>query len=133
MELVDEKTKKHKVTFIDLAGEMVTGIYKLQNGIALLDSERDTVNQILSYLNNPYNNKIHFFVLEYGAAHKEVKELRDMGYLGVYQSDILTSIVQFLDEKGGLKGARAPARGYGPPLSRKGLAGLFNSAAFSED
>lgn len=103
MELVDDKNKKHKVTFIDLAGEMVTGIYKLQNGIALLESEQETVNQILSYLDNPHNNKIHFFVLEYGAANKEVKELSGMGYTGVYQDDVLTSIVQFLDQKGGLR------------------------------
>ncbi|MBR2168662.1 MAG: hypothetical protein IJ920_10220 [Paludibacteraceae bacterium] len=103
MKFIDEKNKKHKVTFVDLAGEMVTGIYKIQNGIPLLDSEKATVDQILSYLQNPYNNKIHFFVLEYGAANKEVKELSSMGYSGVYQGDILTSIAQFLDEKGGLR------------------------------
>jgi len=103
MELVDDKDRKHKVTFIDLAGEMVTGIYKLQNGIALLESEQETVNQIMSYLDNPHNNKIHFFVLEYGAANREVKELSGMGYMGVYQIDVLTSIAQFLDQKGGLR------------------------------
>ena len=103
MELVDDKNKKHKVTFIDLAGEMVTGIYKLQNGIALLESEQETVKQILSYLSNPYNNKIHFFVLEYGAAHREVKELSGMGYMGVHQDNVLTSIAQFLDQNGCLR------------------------------
>lgn len=102
MYLIDDKEKKHQITFIDLAGEMVTGIYKMNNNIPLLDSERATINQILSYLKNPYNNKIHFFVLEYGKSNEEVKELRDLGYTNVHQVDILTSIVDFLDKQGGL-------------------------------
>lgn len=102
LQLIDSNEKNHNVTFIDLAGEVVTGIYKYQNKLPLLDSEQTTIEQVLSYLQNPYNNKIHFFILEYGSANKFVKELESMGCCGVRQGDVLTSIAQFLDNTGGL-------------------------------
>ncbi len=103
LQFFDSKKKKHNVTFIDLAGEVVTGIYKIRNNIILTDSERNTVNQVLSYLRNPYNNKIHFFVLEYGSADREVKELRDMEIPNIRQADVLASIAEFLQEEKVLK------------------------------
>ena len=103
LQLIDSNEKNHNVTFIDLAGEVVTGIYKYQNKLPLLDSEQTTIEQVLSYLQNPYNNKIHFFILEYGSANKFVKELESMGCSGVRQGDVLTSIAQFLDNTGGLR------------------------------
>lgn len=103
LRLIDLNDKKHNVTFIDLAGEVVTGIYKYQNNLPLLDSEQTTIKQVLSYLQNPYNNKIHFFILEYGSANKFVNELESMGCYGVSQSDVLTSIAEFLDNKDGLR------------------------------
>lgn len=103
LQLIDSNEKNHNVTFIDLAGEVVTGIYKYQNNIPLLDSEQSIIEQVLSYLQNPYNNKIHFFILEYGSASKFVKELESIGYLGVLQGDVLTSIAQFLDNTGSLR------------------------------
>lgn len=103
LQFFDSKKKKHNATFVDLAGEVVTGIYKIKNHIPLLDSERETVNQILTYLKTPYNNKIHFFVLEYGSANKEVKELKDMGIPNIRQADVLASIAEFLQEEGVLK------------------------------
>ena len=107
LRLIDSKEKFHNVTFIDLAGEVVTGIYKYQNKLPLLESEQAIIEQVLSYLQNPYNNKIHFFILEYECQDenekKFVKELKDMGYSGVLQGDVLTSIAEFLDNTGGLR------------------------------
>lgn len=101
LQLIDSKYKRHNVTFIDLAGEVVTGIYKYQNNMPLLDSEQATIKRVLSYLQNPHNNKIHFFILEYGSAGKPVVELEEE-CSGICQSDVLTSIAEFLDIKGGL-------------------------------
>lgn len=102
-QLLDENKKKHNITFIDIQGEIIQDIYKMQNGIPLMETEKDTLDQFLSYLQNSHNFKIHFFLMEYGAANKEVRGLKGMGYNGIYQGDILTSIAQFLDNKGILR------------------------------
>lgn len=99
LQFFDKKKKKHNATFIDLAGEVVTGIYKIQNNIPLVTQEEETINKVLEYLRNPYNNKIHFFVLEYGEAHKEVKELADIGIPNIQQVNVLAAIAEFLQEK----------------------------------
>ena len=98
--LVDKDNKPHKVTFLDLAGEVVTGIYKIRNGIPLLESEENTIKQVMSYLQDSYNNKIHFFVVDYGAAKSYVKELLQEGYQ-VLQEDVLSDIASFLAQKKG--------------------------------
>ena len=103
LKLKDSKSKSHFVTFIDLAGEVITGIYKHQNNIPLWDSEREQIDRVLSYLRNSYNNKIHFFIMEYAKAEEEVEELREQGYSGIMQADVLTSIAEYLTENKGLR------------------------------
>lgn len=103
LKLKDSKGKSHFVTFIDLAGEVITGIYKHQNNITLLDSEKKQIDRVLSYLKNPYNNKIHFFIMEYGKAEDDVKELKEAGYGRIKQADVLTSIAEYLTSNKGLR------------------------------
>lgn len=83
-DLVDEKNKRHPITMIDLAGELVKAIYvKNTEPKSLNDSHR----QALSILDNilgstaSKNHKIHFFVVEYGAERKFYEGHTQLAYL----------------------------------------------------
>lgn len=97
IKLEDEKHRQHKMTLVDLAGEAVTGIYKKRNGLPLLKKEEEAVDHIMHYLSNQYNNKIHFFVLEYGSAGKFVET--DSEALQITQCNVLQDLALFLKEK----------------------------------
>ena len=81
--LVDEDNKKHPITCIDLAGELVRCMYKQNAGENLKDDEMDALNTITKLLhdNRTKNRKIHFFVLEYGAENREYEGLPQSVYL----------------------------------------------------
>lgn len=96
-----DNEKVHPITMIDLAGELFKCMYKQSPGVKmpLSDSEQqafDTLNNIL--LNNvTENQKIHFFVVEYGAEHKMDE--------GCTPDVYLSSAIQYIKEKGILKKA----------------------------
>lgn len=94
-QFIEEKHKKHNACFIEVTSNVNAAIFKQQNGMALYEEERNQLDLISSYLKNSHNNKIHIFALEYGAAHSKARELTE--YF-VYQSDILVSIAQFLEQ-----------------------------------
>ena len=81
--LVDENSKVHPITCIDLAGELVRCMFKQNAGKALKNDEEDALNTITKLLhdNRTANRKIHFFVLEYGAENREYEGLPQSVYL----------------------------------------------------
>lgn len=81
--LVDENSKVHPITCIDLAGELVRCMFKQNAGEALKDDEEDALNTVTRLLhdNRTKNRKIHFFVLEYGAENREYEGLSQNVYL----------------------------------------------------
>lgn len=68
MNLRDEHNRNHKVTLIDLAGELFRAVYTQENDKSrLTDEQKNILNIAMPYLKDTRNNKIHFFVVEYGA------------------------------------------------------------------
>lgn len=95
LKLRDKKDKSHKITLIDLAGELFKSLYlKGINKLTNAEKKR-TLEQAISYLKNKKNNKIHFFVVEYGGHDKEWSDIP-----GVTMADYLEQMITFLkDEK----------------------------------
>ena len=81
MHLTDEKGKQHKLTLIDLAGELFRSAYFKQHNLFLGKVEEATLNTAMNYLKDDRNKKIHFFVVEYGAQDNEWEGLRMVNYL----------------------------------------------------
>lgn len=81
LKLADKKGRQHKMTLIDLAGELFRSVYFKQNNMFLAEDNEKTLNKALSYLNDKRNNKIHFFVVEYNAHDKEWEGLKMVNYL----------------------------------------------------
>lgn len=88
LKLTDEDGKQHKMTLIDLAGELFRSAYFKQNNLFLQEDKEAALNKAISYLNDNRNEKIHFFVVEYGA-HNKMWE-------GLYMDNYLTNMVTFL-------------------------------------
>lgn len=81
MNIRDEKGKPHKVTFIDLAGELFRSVYFQRQRLFLSDDRKRTLDTVLDYLSDETNKKIHFFVVEYGAQEKKWDGLKMVNYL----------------------------------------------------
>lgn len=98
MEIRDEKKKKHKVTMIDLAGEIFKAFYLSRNGMEgqLSDEDRDMVNTVKAYLKDRRNNKIHFFIVEYGGEDKNIEITED---LSVKMSTMLEDMAGYLKDQ----------------------------------
>lgn len=88
MKLTDEKKHQHKLTLIDLAGELFRSVYKVNNHLQVDDSNCQVLDKAMSYLKNRKNNKIHFFVVEYGAHEKK--------WDGLNMSNYLSCMIQYL-------------------------------------
>ena len=88
MKLTDEKRHQHKLTLIDLAGELFRSVYLHNNHIQLEESRCQVLEKAMSYLKNKKNNKIHFFVVEYGAHEKK--------WDGLNMSNYLSCMIQYL-------------------------------------
>lgn len=101
VKLEDSKQRQHKMTLVDLAGEAVTGLYKKNCKLPLMGPEEKAVKNLLTYLNDQHNNKIHFFILEYGSANKFVKT--NNGNLDITQCDVLADLATFLNTNGCFK------------------------------
>lgn len=86
-----EKKRKrlHQMTLVDLAGEVITGIYRdVNKGSFVNNPAQELVDQVKSYLRNDYNDKMHFFVVEYGRNESTID--------GISQQKILANLAQFL-------------------------------------
>lgn len=81
MNLRDTHKRPHRVTLIDLAGELFRSVYFMQNGISIGSENEDTLNKVMGYLCNTKNKKIHFFVVEYGAQNNYWDDLKMVDYL----------------------------------------------------
>lgn len=81
MNISDPKKKSHKVTLIDMAGELFRSVFFKQNNFFLPDEKVNTLDTALNYLKDRRNNKIHFFVVEYGAHDKKWEKLTMVDYL----------------------------------------------------
>ncbi len=97
MTLVDQKKREHNLTMIDIAGEVFSGVYKIGHcdENLILPQERRVIEQIQNYLKQKHNDTIHFFVVEYGGAYKNVKEL-EPDRIYVQQRDVLQNMTQYL-------------------------------------
>ena len=65
--LRDDKGKYHRMTLIDLAGEVFRAALLKSTGGIIDATLQNTLDTTLGYLNNDANPKVHFFVVEYGA------------------------------------------------------------------
>ena len=81
LKLRDKKSKQHKLTLIDLAGELFRSAFFKQNGLFLSQDKAETLDIALNYLKDTRNEKIHFFVVEYGAHDNEWEGLKMVNYL----------------------------------------------------
>lgn len=94
--LEDEDGKEHPITCIDLAGELIRCMFKLDaGGSAALTDEEETVLKTLTNVlvdNRTDNRKIHFFVIEYGAEDRE--------YEGLPQNIYLEAAVAYIQRTG---------------------------------
>lgn len=81
LKLTDSHGKKHTMTLIDLAGELFRTVYFKRHDYLIDDVRNETLNYALSYLRDRRNNKIHFFVIEYGAHLRPFDGLRMVDYL----------------------------------------------------
>ena len=88
-ELKDKKGLTHRVSIIDVAGEVFSGIFKANQNKQkeMTGDEINAVNDLKSCLSNPWNYKIHFFIMEYGNndANKE----------GLQKSQIMGSLAEY--------------------------------------
>ena len=92
MKLTDSKNRQHKLTLIDMAGELFKSVYEKEvAGDRLSDESQEVLNKAMSYLKDKRNNKIHFFVVEYGAHNKR--------WEGLDMSSYLEHMIQYLKNK----------------------------------
>ena len=81
MKLRDRDRRQHKMTLIDLAGELFRSVYFMQNNLFLSQQSQQMLATTMNFLNDQRSNKIHFFVVEYGAQDREWEDLRMADYL----------------------------------------------------
>lgn len=94
LSLRDDKDKYHRLSFIDLAGEVFRSMYRRLHGIQDDSPIREhTLNKILEYLNDTRNRKIHYFIVPYG----EVNNVWPDDHLKM--ADYLESTMLYLTEQ----------------------------------
>lgn len=82
--LVGEDGREHKLAFIDLSGELFTCMHLKASGLPFERQEQeDAINTLDNILikNRTNNRKIHFFVVEYGAQDKKIRNMSQDSYL----------------------------------------------------
>ncbi len=79
--ITDSKKRPHRVTFIDIAGEIFRAIYSKMNGLFLDQEHQVTLSHVMKFLGDNSNPKIHFFVVEYGAESSQWEGLYMRDYL----------------------------------------------------
>ena len=91
MDLRDNKKRNHRITLIDMAGELFRSVYKLDNKMFLEQERQQVLDKALGYLADRRNEKIHFFVVEYGA--------HDKLWDGLNMGNYLQHMIQYLTDK----------------------------------
>lgn len=79
--VLDSGHNRHKMTFIDLAGEIFRAIYFNLTGMYLGEQHQQALDKVQSFLLDKRNPKIHFFVVEYGAENKAWENILMNDYL----------------------------------------------------
>lgn len=84
-DLMDRNGRYHPLTCIDLSGEVMTAMYKVDAHESLTDDQMRSLQVATSLLVSPqsrsHNRKIHFFVLEYGGEKRLYNGLTQAEYL----------------------------------------------------
>lgn len=82
-ELEDQEHQIHHVACIDMAGELFTCMFMQDAGEQLRDDQQQALETLHNILlsNRSNNNKIHFFVVEYGAEKRLFNGLPQAEYL----------------------------------------------------
>jgi len=93
--ITDAKKKLHRVTFIDIAGEIFRSIYSSMNQMFLDQEHKDTLAHVMKFLHDSSNPKIHFFVVEYGA--------EGIQWEGLYMRDYLHACSLYIKDNKILK------------------------------
>lgn len=93
-DLYDTSKIYHPITMIDLAGELIRCMYKEDAGMDLNTEEEETLETVTNLLisQSSKNQKIHVFVMEYGA--------EDRNYEGLPQSDYLDGAMNYIERTG---------------------------------
>ena len=91
LNLRDEKSRKHRLTLIDLAGELFRMVYKKRNNMFMTDDDKRVLARAMSYLRDNRNKKIHFFIVEYGA--------HDKMWEGLSMGNYLNQMMQYLKDE----------------------------------
>lgn len=95
MNLYDKNEKAHKITLVDLAGELFETAYDYEKGIVISDQrKKSTLETAMKYLKDQRNKKIHFFVIEYNG-HDKIYNDEKRGKLKVV--DFLDNMSDFLE------------------------------------
>ena len=94
MNLIDDKDRVHPIVCVDLAGELIECMYRYDAGEQLTDQQSIVLKTMTDVLidNKTENQKIHFFVIEYGA--------EDRLYKGLPQSVYLDAAVAYINKTG---------------------------------
>jgi len=93
-DLEDEDGAVHPLTCVDLAGELVRGMFKSDANEEMTDDELEALDTLTRVLidNRTKNRKIHFFVLEYGGD--------DRMYEGLSQNVYLDAALRYIERTG---------------------------------
>lgn len=87
----DKRKADHRTMLIDVAGEVFAGIFKAEHNLSLSKDEQDAIDHLKKCLNDKFNNKIHFFIVEYGNDDM----LNVDGYGEVTKSQIMQSLAGY--------------------------------------
>lgn len=93
--ITDNTNKLHRVTFIDIAGEIFRSILSSMSGMFLDQEHKDTLAHVMKFLSDNSNPKIHFFVVEYGAEAVQ--------WEGLYMRDYLSACSLYIKDNKILK------------------------------
>lgn len=93
-DLTDDGNRTHPITCIDMAGELMTCMFKSNAGMRLEDGELNMLDTMTKVLidNRSTNRKIHFFVIEYGG--------EDRIYYGYHQDVFLDGALSYIKDTG---------------------------------
>ena len=102
-DLDDHHRRRHPITFIDMAGELIRIMFKSDAGKTLTDEEKESLNVVDDILvnNRSENRKLHFFVLEYGGEERQYENLSQDSYLTAAMNYLLTKNI-FKDATDGI-------------------------------
>lgn len=93
-DLIDHDKNRYPFTFVDMAGELMSCMYKKNAGDPLTNQEVDMLDTLTKVLidNRSTNRKMHVFVVEYGA--------EDRLYEGLPQKVFLEGAASYINDTG---------------------------------